>query len=41
MHDENERLMASPLQVYLDLLEDRGRSKEMAEHLRSQKLVWR
>ncbi|UUV08744.1 type IV toxin-antitoxin system AbiEi family antitoxin [Ruegeria sp. YS9] len=39
--DENERLMASPLQVYLDLLEDRGRSKEMAEHLRSQKLVWR
>jgi DNA-binding transcriptional ArsR family regulator len=41
MHDENERLMASPLQVYLDLLVDRGRSKEMAEHLRSQKLVWR
>lgn len=41
MHDEIERLMASPLQVYLDLLEDRGRSKEMAEHLRLQKLVWR
>lgn len=41
IHDENERLMASPLRVYLDLLEDRGRSKEMAEHLRSQKLVWR
>lgn len=40
-HDETERLMASPLQVYLDLLEDRGRSKDMAEHLRSQKLVWR
>jgi len=38
--DEDERLMASPLQVYLDLLEDHGRSKEMAEHLRSQKLVW-
>ncbi len=38
--DENERLLASPLQVYLDLLEDHGRSKEMAEHLRSQKLVW-
>ena len=35
-----ERLLASPLQVYLDLLEDHGRSKEMAEHLRSQKLVW-
>ncbi|MCI2400983.1 MarR family transcriptional regulator [Aliiroseovarius subalbicans] len=41
MHDEKERLLASPLQVYLDLLEDHGRSKEMAEHLRSQKLVWR
>jgi hypothetical protein len=35
-----ERLLASPLQVYLDLLEDHGRSKEMAAHLRSQKLVW-
>ncbi|MEP4926216.1 MAG: MarR family transcriptional regulator [Hyphomicrobiales bacterium] len=40
LHDEEERLLASPLQVYLDLLEDHGRSKEMAEHLRSQKLVW-
>ena len=40
MHDENKRLLASPLQVYLDLLEDHGRSKEMAEHLRSQELVW-
>ncbi len=39
-HDQTERLLASPLQVYLDLLEDHGRSKEMAEHLRSQKLVW-
>lgn len=38
--DDDERLLASPLQVYLDLLEDHGRSKEMAEHLRSQKLVW-
>jgi biotin operon repressor len=37
---DDERLLASPLQVYLDLLEDHGRSKEMAEHLRSQKLVW-
>ncbi|MPQ96117.1 type IV toxin-antitoxin system AbiEi family antitoxin [Thioclava sp. JE_KL1] len=41
MHDENEGLLASPLQVYLDLLEERGRAKEMAEHMRSQKLVWR
>lgn len=40
MSDDDERLLASPLQVYLDLLEDHGRSKEMAEHLRSQKLVW-
>jgi len=38
--DDPERLLASPLQVYLDLLEDHGRSKEMAAHLRSQKLVW-
>lgn len=38
--DDDARLLASPLQVYLDLLEDHGRSKEMAEHLRSQKLVW-
>lgn len=38
--DEPTKLLASPLQVYLDLLEDHGRSKEMAEHLRSQKLVW-
>lgn len=38
--DEAEHLLASPLQVYLDLLEDHGRSKEMAEHLRSQELVW-
>lgn len=35
-----EHLLASPLQVYLDLLEDHGRSKEAAEHLRSQKLEW-
>ncbi|MEN8950872.1 type IV toxin-antitoxin system AbiEi family antitoxin [Planktotalea arctica] len=41
MYDTNERFLASPLQVYLDLLEDHGRSKEMAEHLRSQKLVWK
>lgn len=40
MSDDDDRLVASPLQVYLDLLEDHGRSKEMAEHLRSQKLVW-
>ena len=40
MFDERMHLLASPLQVYLDLLEDHGRSKEMAEHLRSQKLVW-
>ena len=39
--DGEERLLASPLQVYLDLLEDHGRSREMAEHLRSQKLAWR
>ncbi len=34
-------LLASPLQVYLDLLDGHGRSKEMAEHLRSQHLEWR
>lgn len=39
VNEENERLLASPLQVYLDLQEDHGRSKELAEHLRSQKLV--
>ena len=39
--DGEERWLASPLQVYLDLLEDHGRSREMAEHLRSQKLAWR
>lgn len=38
--EEAKRLLASPLQVYLDLLEDHGRSKEMAEHLRSRELVW-
>ncbi len=37
---EREHLLASPLQVYLDLLGDHGRSKELAQHLRSQKLVW-
>ncbi len=31
--DDPERLLASPLKVYLDLLNDHGRSKEMAEHL--------
>ncbi|MGB7286081.1 MAG: type IV toxin-antitoxin system AbiEi family antitoxin [Salaquimonas sp.] len=40
MSNDDERLLASPLQVYVDLLDDHGRSKEMAEHLRSQKLVW-
>ena len=39
-NESDERLLATPLQVYLDLLEDHGRSKEMAEHLRSQKLAW-
>lgn len=34
-----ERLLATPLQVYLDLFEDYGRSKELAEHLRSLKLA--
>lgn len=38
-YEEDLGLFASPLQVYLDLLEDHGRSKEMAEHLRSQRLV--
>lgn len=38
-HDEKS-LLASPLQVYLDLLDGHGRSKEMAEHLRSQHLEW-
>ncbi|WP_432680309.1 type IV toxin-antitoxin system AbiEi family antitoxin [Nioella aestuarii] len=33
--------LASALQVYLDLLKEHGRSKEMADHLRSQELVWR
>lgn len=30
--------IASPLQVYLDLVHGKGRSKEMAEHLRREKL---
>jgi hypothetical protein len=34
---ENVRL-ASPLQVYLDLLQGSGRSREMAAHLRSERL---
>ncbi len=38
--DEAKHLLASPLQVYLDLLEDHGRSREMAEHLRSRELAW-
>ncbi len=40
-NSEEKSLLASPLQVYLDLLEGHGRSKEMAEHLRSQELEWR
>ena len=39
-NEMDERMLATPLQVYLDLLEDHGRSKDMAEHLRSQKLAW-
>ena len=31
--------LASPLQVYLDLLQGTGRSKEMAEHIRREKLA--
>ena len=38
-NEVDERMLATPLQVYLDLLEDHGRSKDMAEHLRSQKLA--
>ena len=30
--------LASPVQVYLDLLRGEGRSKEMAEHLRKERL---
>ena len=40
LNSEEKSLLASPLQVYLDLLEGHGRSKEMAEHLRSQDLEW-
>lgn len=35
-----EQFLATPLQVYLDLFEDSGRSKELAEHLRSLELRW-
>ena len=30
--------LASPVQVYLDLLRGEGRSKEMAEHLRKERI---
>jgi len=30
--------LASPIQVYLDLLRGEGRTKEMAEHLRRERL---
>ena len=30
--------LASPVQVYLDLLRGEGRSKEMAEHLRKKRI---
>jgi len=30
--------LASPVQVYLDLLRGEGRAKEMAEHLRKERL---
>lgn len=33
-----EAILAPPLQVYLDLLQDTGRSKEMAAHLRAERL---
>jgi hypothetical protein len=31
--------LACPVQVYLDLLQSKGRAKEMAEHLRRKKMV--
>jgi hypothetical protein len=34
----NDAWFASPLQTYLDLLQGAGRSKEMAEHLRNERL---
>ena len=34
----NEVWLASPVQVYLDLLRSHGRSKEMAEHLRRERM---
>ncbi|MEX3960053.1 hypothetical protein [Trinickia sp. EG282A] len=30
--------LASPVQVYLDLLRAEGRAKEMAEHLRKERI---
>jgi hypothetical protein len=30
--------LASPIQVYLDLLRSEGRAKEMAEHLRKERI---
>ena len=30
--------LASPIQIYLDLLRGEGRAKEMAEHLRREKI---
>jgi hypothetical protein len=35
----NDAWFADPLQTYLDLLQGGGRSKEMAEHLRSERLI--
>jgi hypothetical protein len=34
----NDAWFADPLQTYLDLLQGGGRSKEMAEHLRTEPL---
>jgi hypothetical protein len=30
--------LASPIQIYLDLLRGEGRSKEMAEHFREERI---
>jgi hypothetical protein len=34
----DDRWLASPIQIYLDLLRGEGRSKEMAEHFRKERI---
>ncbi len=38
--ESHEGLYASPVQVYLDLLQGKGRSQELAEHLRKERICF-